>query len=139
MGFFRWLFSAGRASKPAALSDLWNPTGVDRLYDEELHQAIDAFTADGSTENRRCLYEQLLRVNYCIPLNEAQAESEPLIVRAVLNDSGERAMIAFTDPCAMKRYTPNPPSMMILTATKLFELVLKNDFSQLLPSVRLCR
>lgn len=47
--------------------DLWNPDGVDRLLNEELHRAIEAAAAEPTPENRRRGDQLLLGVVYCVP------------------------------------------------------------------------
>lgn len=128
MGLFDWLFRRKHAPEPPMSRDIWNPEGVDRLLNEELHQAIEAATAIPTPENRRQLFRLLLTIVYCIPSAGGSGEGRPLTITASENEAGERVLMAFSDPCALKRWAPNPPAFVTLTAVKLFELVLENDF-----------
>jgi hypothetical protein len=129
MGLFDWLFSR-RAHEPEMPRDLWNPEGVDRLFNEDLHQAIETSAETPTPENRRRVYQLLLSTVYCIPSMGEAGEGRPLTITATQNEAGERVLVAFTDPCALKRWAGNPPAFAAMTASKLFELVLGNDFVQ---------
>jgi SseB protein N-terminal domain len=132
MGLFDWLFRRKRAPEPPAPQDMWNPEGVERLFNEELHQAIETAAADPSSENRRRVFQLLMTIVYCIPSAGGSGEGRPLTITASKNEAGERVLVAFTDPCALKRWATDPPAFLALAAAELFELVLENDFVQVL-------
>lgn len=129
MGLFDWLLGRKRPSAPQVPSDLWNPEGMDRLANEELHQAIEAAAADPTPENRRRVLQLLLTIVYCVP-TAGGSEGNRRTFLAIENEAGERVLMAFTDPFALKRWVSNPPAFIAMTAVKLFELVLENDFVQ---------
>jgi hypothetical protein len=130
MGFFDRLFSRRRDPEPTYAENLWNPEGVDRLLNEDLHCAIAAVAAEPTVENRRKLYELLSKITYCVPSNKSGADG--LTIVASQNEQGEKVMVAFSDPCALKRWLPNPPAFLAIPAPKLFEIMLHNDFAEVL-------
>lgn len=129
MGLFDWMFGRKPRPEPPVPKDMWNPEGVDRLLNEELHQAIEAAAANPTPENRRRVFQLLMTIVYCIPSAGGSAEGKPLTITASENEAGERVLMAFTDPCALKRWAPAPPAFAVLTAVKLFELVLEHNFA----------
>jgi hypothetical protein len=103
---------------------------MDRLLNEELHQAIEAAAADNTPEHRRRVYQLLLDTEYCVPSAGGTGEGESLTITATENSTGERVLIVFTDPCALNRWAPDRPAFAVLRADRLFELVLENGFVQ---------
>ncbi|MEZ6139560.1 MAG: SseB family protein [Zavarzinella sp.] len=123
MGIFNRLFSQRRTPEPTNMENLWNPNGVDRLLNEELHCAIEAFTAEPTVENRRNFYLLLSTSNYCVPSSNNDAGGTT--ITASQNEQGELTLVAFSDPCALKRWQPNSPEFLVFTASKLFETILE--------------
>jgi hypothetical protein len=103
----------------------------DELYNQDLQAAITAVTKDNSHENRQELYRILMRLSYCIPLSSPAepGNSQPLTVTK--NENGEVVLPAFSDPNALHRWV-HPPSMLVMTADKLFETAIANDFAEIL-------
>jgi hypothetical protein len=129
MGFFDRFVSSGRNPEPTYSESLWNPVGTDRLLNEDLHRAMEAVAKDPTAEHRRRLYEWLAKITYCVPSNNHDAGG--LTISASRNERGEMVMVAFSDPCALKRWLPNPPEFLAVAAWKLFEIMLENGFAEI--------
>lgn len=107
--------------------DMFDPGDHDGLFDEDLQAAIEAVTEDASEENRRHLFEVLLKATFCLSISEEDGSSS---VTAIKNEHGDIALVAFTDPPCLKRWTGEATNMMVLPGQKLFAFVLENNFAE---------
>ena len=139
LGFLLWLililplFGVNIWKKEPADANgntFWNGSD-NHLYNEELQRAIEAVTLNNTTATRRALYEVLRSLTYCLPTS-GPAEGDTQSLMLTKNEAGEIVLPVFSDPNALHRWEQNPHSMLVLTADKLFELAVANDFDELL-------
>lgn len=123
MSLLKRLFT--RKKKPG----FWNPDDHPELMNPELQRAIEAFRHSRSVEDHRELYRVLLSLTYCVPTSGGEGESRT--ISALKNEADELTLAAFSDPAALQRWTEGAQSMLVMTAEKLFEFALENNFREI--------
>jgi len=126
MNFFQKLFSRQKNDE----FDLFDPDTHEGLMNEELQAAIEAVTAENTSEHRRVLYEILLETTFCLPAFGSDEDTSQ--ISATQNENGEMVLAAFSDPAALRRWEAKPESMMVMPAAQLFEMAIENDFAEIL-------
>jgi hypothetical protein len=129
MKFLDRLFSQQPSAERTDSRDLWNPAGVGRLLNEDLHRALEAVASEPSVKDRQRLYELLSTITYCVPSHQNEAGS--LAIPASRNAQGEMVMGVFTDPPALKRWAPGAAEFLAIAAWKLFDIMLQNGFAEI--------
>jgi hypothetical protein len=112
-----------------AAPDMFDPNEFEGLLNEDLQIAIEAVTADDNTHNRRKVYEILLKSALCVPSSGTKKGKSR--ITATQNEEGELALPAFSDPVALRRWDPDSKSMLVMTAEKLFQMAVDNDFAEI--------
>ncbi len=122
MNFLKKLFARQKDDE----FDMFSPDTHEGLMNEELQTAIEAITADNTSDNRRKLYEILLETTFCLPSSGSDQ------ITATQNENGEMVLAAFSDPAALRRWEAKPKSMLVMPAEQLFQMAIENDFAEIL-------
>ena len=126
MNFLKKLFSRQKDDD----FDMFSPDTHEGLMNEDLQEAIETVTANNTPENRRKLYEILLEATFCLPSSGSDENTSE--ISATQNENGELALVAFSDPAALRRWEAEPKSMLVMRAEQLFQVATENDFAEIL-------